>query len=92
MKGGKEMKTGLIVYLTGSDSLPETFDAMEAVARLTLPCDYSVPAAATEGYYGVQEAWHLLLTRGMQHIAVVKGKLDDAGDIKLFGEPLRLYG
>jgi len=86
------MKKGLIVYLTESDGFPETFDAEEAVSRLTLPCDCSVPAAATEGYYNVQEAWHLLLTRGMQHIAVVKGKLDDAGDIELFGEPLRLCG
>ena len=86
------MKKGLIVYLTDSESLPETFDAEEAMARLSLPWDCSVPAAAIEGYYDVQEAWHLLLTRGMQHIAVVKGKLNGAGDIKLFGEPLRLHG
>ena len=86
------MKKGLIVYLTDSDSLPEFFDEDEALTHLSLESDHSVLAAAAEGFYDIAEAWHLMLTRGVQHISCVKGRFNEAGDIELYGEPLRLYG
>jgi hypothetical protein len=86
------MKKGLIVYLVDSGNLPETFDESEALGSLTDDCDYSVLAASREGYYDIPEAWHLMLTRGMQHISCVKARLDEAGSIELYGEPLRLCG
>jgi hypothetical protein len=86
------MKKGLIVYLIDSDSLPEPFDPDEALAHLSLKSDHSVLAASAQGFYDIPEAWHLLLTQGMQYIYCVKGRLNDSGDIELYGEPLRLYG
>ena len=86
------MKKGLIVYLTDSDTLPMAFDADDALAALSLSSDHSVLAAAAEGFYDIPEAWHLMLTRGIQHISCVKGRLNKTGDIELYGEPLRLYG
>ena len=86
------MKKGMIVYLTGSSILPTTFDPDEALARLSLSCEHSVLAASAEGFYDIPEAWHLMLTRGMQHISCVKGRFNEAGDIELYGEPLRLCG
>ena len=86
------MKKGLIVYLTDSNTLPMTFDADEALTSLSLSCDQSVLAAAAEGFYGIPEAWHLMLTRGMQYISCIKGRFNEAGNIELYGEPLRLYG
>jgi hypothetical protein len=86
------MKKGLIVYLIDSDSLPQTFDGDDAMAHLSSSFDHSVLAASTEGFYGVPEAWHLMLTRGMQYISCVKGRLNESGDIELYGEPLRLCG
>ncbi|MGD8530590.1 MAG: hypothetical protein PVH35_04050 [Syntrophobacterales bacterium] len=86
------MKKGLIVYLIDSDSLPESFDADHALAHLSLFCDHSVLAASSEGFYDIPAAWHLMLTRGMQSISCVKGRLSESGDIELYGEPLRLYG
>jgi hypothetical protein len=86
------MKKGLIVYLTDSDSLPMTFDADEALAALSLSSDHSVLAASAEGFYGIPEAWHLMLTKGMQYISCVKGRFSGTGKIELYGEPLRLYG
>ena len=86
------MKKGLIVYLTDSDSLPEVFDGDDALAHLSLPCDYSVLAASAEGFYDIPEAWHLMLTKGMQYISCVKGRFSGTGHIELYGEPLRLYG
>ncbi|MFP3869416.1 MAG: hypothetical protein ACLFVT_00865 [Syntrophobacteria bacterium] len=86
------MKKGLIVYLTNSAQVPETFDAEEAMACLALPCDRAVLAAAAEGFRSVEEALHLLLSRGMQHVSCVKARLNEVGTIELFGEPLRLCG
>ena len=86
------MKKGLIIYLTDSDRLPMSFDADEALATLILSCDRSVLAAAAEGFYDIPEAWHLMLTRGMQYISCIKGRFNESGDIELYGEPLRLYG
>jgi len=86
------MKKGLIVYLVDSDNLPEAFDGDNALSHLPLSCDHSVLAASTEGFYDIPEAWHLMLTRGMQYISCVKGRISEVGEIELYGEPLRLYG
>ncbi|MEJ2366247.1 MAG: hypothetical protein P8017_16525 [Deltaproteobacteria bacterium] len=86
------MKKGLIVYLVDSDNLPEAFDGDSALTHLVLSYDQSVLAASTEGFYDIPEAWHLMLTRGMQYISCVKGRFTEAGKIELYGEPLRLYG
>lgn len=86
------MKKGLIVYLINSDSLPEPFDPDAALAHLSLKSDYSLLAASTEGFHDIPGAWHLMLTRGMQCITCVKGRLNESGEIELYGEPLRLYG
>ena len=86
------MKKGLIVYLVDSSSLPETFDENNALGRLSLPYDRSVLAASSDGFYGIPEAWHLMLTQGMQHISCAKARLNEGDCIELYGEPLRLYG
>jgi hypothetical protein len=86
------MRKGLIVYLVDSDNLPEAFDGDKALSHLSLSCDHSVLAASTEGFYDIPEAWHLMLTRGMQYISCVKGRISEVGEIELYGEPLRLYG
>ena len=86
------MKKGLIVYLTDSNTLPTTFDPDEALARLYSSCEHSVLAASADGFYDIPEAWHLMLTRGMQYISCIKGRFNESGDIELYGEPLRLCG
>ncbi|MCG6981468.1 MAG: hypothetical protein LJE88_08650 [Deltaproteobacteria bacterium] len=86
------MKKGLIVYLINSDILPKSFDPDEALSHLSLNSDHSVLAASAEGFYDIPDAWHLMLTRGMQYISCVKGRFNEAGKIELYGEPLRLYG
>ena len=86
------MKKGLIVYLINSDSLPEPFDPDEALSHLSLKSDHSVLAASAQGFYDIPEAWHLMLTQGMQYISCIKGRLNESGHIELYGEPLRLYG
>ena len=86
------MKKGLIVYLVDSDNLPEAFDGDKALAHLPLSFDHSVLAGSSEGFYDIPAAWHLMLTRGMQSISCVKGRIIESGDIELYGEPLRLYG
>jgi len=86
------MKKGLIVYLIDSDSLPELFDSDEALSHLSLKSEHSVLAASAEGFYDIPQAWHLMLTRGIQQISCVKARVGQGGQIELYGEPLRLYG
>ena len=86
------MKEGLIVYLTDSMGLPANFDADDAMASISLKCEHTVLAASTDGFYDIPEAWHLMLTRGVQHISCVKAQFNETGQIELYGEPLRLYG
>lgn len=86
------MKRGLIVYLTDSDAIPDDFEPEEAVASLAPPCDVAVLAASSAGFLGIPEAWHLLLTRGMQQISCIKARLNHLGRLELFGAPLRLCG
>ncbi|MBW2071516.1 MAG: hypothetical protein JRI89_09700 [Deltaproteobacteria bacterium] len=86
------MKKGIIVYLTDSGNLPESFSVEEAMAGLGLPGDSTVLAAGTEGFYDVEDACHLLLTQGAQHVSCVKARLNEAGKLEIFGDPLRLYG
>ena len=86
------MKRGLIVYLADSETVPDGFKPEEAVATLASPCDVAVLAASSEGFYGIPEAWHLLLTRGMQEISCVRARLNDLRQLELFGQSLRLCG
>ena len=86
------MKKGLIVYLVDSDNLPESFDGDNALSHLSLSYDHSVLAASTQGFYDIPSAWHLMLTRGMQYVSCIKGRISEVGEIELYGEPLRLCG
>lgn len=86
------MKRGLIVYLADSETVPDGFKPEEAVAGLAPPFDEAVLAASAEGFHGIPEAWHLLLTRGMQEISCVTARLNDRGRLELFGRALRLCG
>ena len=86
------MKRGLIVYLTASDAIPDSFKPEEAVNSLAPPCDVAVLAGSSQEFLGVPEAWHLLVTRGMQQISCVKARLNDLGQLEIFGAPLRLCG
>ncbi len=86
------MKKGLIVYLTDSESLPDSFSPDEALANVPLKCERSLLAAASEGFFDIHEAIHHLIVRGVQHVSCVKARLDRSGRLELFGETLRLYG
>jgi len=86
------MKKGLIVYLTDSETVPDGFKPEEAMTGLVPPFAVAVLAASAEGFYGIPEAWHLLLTRGAQEISCVTARLNDLGRLELFGQSLRLCG
>ncbi|UCG14749.1 MAG: hypothetical protein JSU72_10005 [Deltaproteobacteria bacterium] len=86
------MKKGLIVYVTDSSSLPQNFEPDKALAHLSLSYDSFVLAASIDGFYDIPAAWHFMLTRGIENVSCVKARLDETGDIELYGEPLRLYG
>jgi hypothetical protein len=86
------MKKGMIVFITNSSALPETFEPEEVLTGLSLSYDRVLMAASTEGFWDIHGALHQLLTRGMQHISCIKARFNDLGQVETYGDPLRLYG
>jgi hypothetical protein len=86
------MKKGTVLYLTDAVSVGEEFDEARALAEAGLDAGWAVFAAEGEGWYGVADAQRLLIERGATHIEAVKGRVDADGVLRLFGEPLRVFG
>jgi hypothetical protein len=58
------MKEGLIVYLVGSEPLPDPFDLADASRALGHPADRVELVSREAGFFTVEDAWHFLATRG----------------------------
>ena len=58
------MKQGLIVYLVGSEPLPESFDLVDASRNLGHSADQIELVAKDAGFFTVEDAWHFLATQG----------------------------
>jgi len=58
------MKQGLIVYLVGSEPLPEPFDLKDAGRSLGHPADRVELVSRDAGFFSVEDAWHFLATQG----------------------------
>ena len=58
------MKQGLIVYLVGSEPLPEALNLEEASRALGCPADRVELVSRDAGFFTVEDAWHFLATQG----------------------------
>ena len=58
------MKEGLIVYLVGGETLPESFDLADAGRALGYPADRVELVSREAGFFSVEDAWHFLATQG----------------------------
>jgi|UniRef100_A0A7C3UWZ8 hypothetical protein len=58
------MRQGLIVYLVGSQPLPEAFDPKDAGRALGHPADRVELVSRDAGFFSVEDAWHFLATQG----------------------------
>jgi len=86
------MKQGLVVYLTGASEVDDSFDEEKAFAELGFDSRMTLLAASASNYYDVMDATKILLERGAGRVEVAKAALEPGGKLRIFGEPLRLYG
>ena len=87
------MKQGLIVYLVGSEPLPEPFDLKDAGRSLGHPADRVELVSRDAGFFSVEDAWHFLATQGgCGRIDLVVAEPQDQGRLNPLSPAVRLCG
>ena len=86
------MKTGVIVYVVGKESLNDTIDFEEAGKRLNINADRVEVVTDIDGNFDVMHAWWLLTVKGMKRIICMIAEVINRSELKLTGRELRLCG
>jgi hypothetical protein len=87
------MKQGLIVYLVGSEPLPESFDLVNAGRTLGCLADRVELVSREAGFFAVEDAWHFLATQGgCGRINLVVAEPQEQGRLRLLSPAVRLCG
>ncbi|TET95054.1 MAG: hypothetical protein E3J28_01330 [Desulfobacteraceae bacterium] len=86
------MKTGVIVYVVGKESLNDTIDFEEAGKRLNINADRVEVVSSIGGNFDVMDAWWLLTVKGMKRIICMIAEVINRSELKLTGRELRLCG
>jgi hypothetical protein len=87
------MKQGLIVYLVGSEPLPEPFDPQNASRALGHPADRVELVSKDAGFFTVEDAWHFLATRGgCGRIDLMVAEPRERGGLQPLSPAVRLCG
>jgi len=87
------MKQGLIVYLVGSEPLPEPFDLKDAGRALGHPADRVELVSREAGFFSVEDAWHFLATQGgCGRIDLLVAEPQDRGRLHPLSPAVRLCG
>ncbi len=84
------MKTGVIVYVVGKESLDDTIDFEEAGKRLNIKADRVEVVTSIGGSFDVMDAWWLLTVKGMNLIVCMIAEVVNRSQLKLTGQELRL--
>ncbi len=86
------MKTGVIIYVVGKESLNDTIDFEEASKRLNIKADRVEVVSSIPGNFDVMDAWWLLTVKGMKLIVCMIAEVINRSELKLTGQELRLCG
>jgi len=87
------MKTGVIVYVAGGESIIyEDFDMIGAVRSLSIKADRVEVVSPTAGHFDVMDAWWMLITKGMKLIVCMLAEVNNNSEVRLTGRELRLCG
>jgi len=86
------MKTGVIVYVVGKESLNDTIDFEEASKNLNIKADRVEVVSSMGGNFDVMDAWWLLTVKGMKRIICMIAEVINRSELKLTGRELRLCG
>ncbi len=83
------MQPIMVVYLCGTEHLPDTFDKAQAVTDLGLDPERTVFTASAEELPGFEETVQKLLTAGAGEVIGLHATLNEEGRVQPFGEPAR---
>ena len=86
------MKTGLIVYVVGTEPVDWNADAELKAIRQSSRADLVEIITVRSGHFDVLDAWWSLLTRGMKRIVCIIGEFTPNGHLKLKKRELCLCG
>ena len=86
------MKTGAILYVMGQTEIDEEIDTSAVIKNLGIEADKVAIVSATSGYEDIQDAWWMLLARGMKRVLCFSVATQDGATFRLAGQPLRLCG
>ncbi len=86
------MKTGVIVYVVGSENRLEGSDLTEAVKRLNIDAERVEIVSSSSGHFDVMDAWWALTTKGMSRIVCLIAEVSRNARLRLTGRELRLCG
>jgi hypothetical protein len=87
-----KMKTGVIVYVVGKESLDDIIDFEEAGKGLDISADRIEVVTSMDGSFDVMHAWWLLTVKGMKLIICMFAEVVNCSQLKLTGRELRLCG
>ena len=86
------MKTGLIVYVVGSEPVDWDADLQLRAIRQSSRADLVEIITAKSGHFDILDAWWSLLARGMKQIVCIIGEFTPNGDLTLNERRLCLCG
>lgn len=86
------MKTGIIVYVIGSQTRDQAFDEQAASQGLGVSADRVSYVFSGEGEESLVQAWMGMTLKGMAQILCLAGELVQLSRIRLTGRELRLSG
>ena len=86
------MKTGVIVYVVGKESLNDTIDFEEAGKGLDISADRIEVVTSMDGSFDLMDAWWSLTAKGMKLIVCMIAEVVNRAELKLTGRELRLCG
>lgn len=86
------MKTGIIVYVVGSETRNDAFDDHQAARDLGVAADRITFVFSDEGEESLVLAWQDMTRRGMARIVCMVGELIQPTLVRLTGRELQLSG
>jgi hypothetical protein len=86
------MKTGLIVYVVGTEPVDWDADYELRAIKQRSQADLVEIITVTSGHFDVSDAWWSLLTRGMKRIVCIIGEFMPNGNLTLKERKLCLCG
>lgn len=87
------MKTGIILYILGNQSINDSDDAVTKEAKQLIPDADRIELVSKDcGHWDVSDAWRTLIAKGMHKIIVKLAEHSKSEGLQLIGNEMRLSG